>query len=153
MSVVKPKPCAFCPYRKDCPSGVWGEEEYAKLSELHHPMSIAHFNCHATEEPGGQELCRGWLEVSGRLSLGLRMYMSVMSQKGDFTNEDAEEIFEALDNPCGVEFFETGQDACEHGLRDIFFPSREAFQAMDILQNKYQRLNQPKNEKENSNEE
>jgi hypothetical protein len=24
-------PCASCPYRRDCPSGVWSEDEYAKL--------------------------------------------------------------------------------------------------------------------------
>ncbi len=33
MADVHPRPCSACPYRQDCPSGVWAADEYQKLIE------------------------------------------------------------------------------------------------------------------------
>lgn len=54
------RPCASCPYRRNVPSGIWDETEYAKLREYDGEtweQSAAVFMCHHAEG----DVCAGWL--------------------------------------------------------------------------------------------
>lgn len=77
------------------------------------------FGCHAKPE----SVCTGWLHTvliapPGWDSLGLRL----LSQKVDVPDLSN---FKAT-----VEMFDTGTEACEHGMRDIDAPGPEAQLAM-----------------------
>ena len=66
-------PCPTCPYRRDVPSGIWDESEYAKLELYDEPTDrrlpqTALFLCHTTPESP----CRGWLTVH-RESVAVRL--------------------------------------------------------------------------------
>lgn len=122
---VKDQPCEFCPYRQDVPSGVWGEEEYAKLRLYDgptHEQSPMAFVCHATEH----ELCHGWAVTSGDDSLALRLVASLGGAPVEIPEP-------------AVPLFATHSEAADHGERDIDDPSPEAMNAMRKLL-KYRRL-------------
>jgi hypothetical protein len=60
----RPNPCPSCPYREDCPSGVWSAEEYDKLTaydgEIHEQAmagGVKRFGCHQADG----HLCSGWV--------------------------------------------------------------------------------------------
>lgn len=59
-----PRPCQFCPYRRDVPSGVWSEEEYAKLPPYDRPtyaQPTRLFRCHVHDRDSDQAtVCGGW---------------------------------------------------------------------------------------------
>ena len=124
---IRKEPCSSCPYRKDVPSGVWAENEYEKLVDFDLPTGdqpIATFGCHATPE----HYCHGWAVVhSNRGSeyelLALRIFAPDV------------EIPEAA-----VPLFESGEEAANHGKRDIDHPSIEAQRIADRLMGKYERL-------------
>ena len=64
MHQAHEKPCFGCPYRKDCPSGVWDKSEYQKLEAYdgetyEQPPEI--FLCHDGDRT--ETLCRGWLDT------------------------------------------------------------------------------------------
>jgi hypothetical protein len=127
MSEVRKEPCQSCPYRKDVPSGIWSEYEYDKLVDFDLPTGdqpMATFACHAT--PG--HYCHGWAVVHSNRGpeyelLGLRVFAP------------GAEIPEAA-----VPLFESGQEAADHGKRDIDNPSPEARAFVERLVGKYDRL-------------
>ena len=58
LLTVRKRPCPSCPYRRDVPSGIWHESEYAKLPQFDGPTqdqlaagAFALFHCHS--QPGG----------------------------------------------------------------------------------------------------
>lgn len=125
---IRSQPCSACPYRQDVPSGVWGPHEYEKLAQYDAPTSeqpFVPFACHATPE----HLCHGWAVVHA--NRGNEFYPVALRIQGI----DPDQIPEAA-----VPMFGSGQEACDHGKRDIDNPSQEAVEVIDRLMGKYDRL-------------
>lgn len=117
-------PCRSCPYRKDCPSGVWHESEYAKLPDydketFQQPLGV--FLCHDGDRES--EVCRGWAEVHGKQE-GAHSLLSIRFMAIGGIEDLA---------PSGVELHESGQAACDAGMQDIDEPSDSAEEMMDRL--------------------
>lgn len=120
-------PCASCPYRKDVPSGVWARNEYEKLPaydggtlEQFLNEAVAMFNCH--QQDG--YLCAGWVAVHDMTqSAAIRM-----------TREEIDPMI--FDYVSPVPVFASGQEAHDHGVRDIENPSDEAYRVVDRLERK-----------------
>src|SRR5476649_1940723 len=110
-----PAPCGSCPYRQDVPSGVWSEEEYAKLPEFdkstgEQPPSV--FCCH--QQPG--RLCAGWVGVHEmKHNLGLRLADAMGAMEPD-------EVDATLAYETSVPLFASGAEAAEHGRAEIAEP-------------------------------
>lgn len=113
---VPPRPCVSCPYRLDCPSGVWSEEEYEKLRVYDDPYApeVAVFHCHQENATGVDTVCRGWLTVASE-SVAVR----VAGATGRVTGE---EVY--AEPP--VPLHPSGNAAADFGERDIECPSRAA---------------------------
>lgn len=123
-------PCKSCPYRCDVPSGVWDASEYEKLRSYDGEIidqlqngGTALFDCH--QQNGA--LCSGWLATHGSHSLlalrlhGHRVDPSVWDYETD------------------VPVFQSGREACEHGLRDIDQPGEKAGRVIKRLIAKQER--------------
>lgn len=132
MSIApKPYPCASCPYRKDCPSGVWMRDEYIKLPPyderevISQPMAL--FYCHQSDGT----LCSGWVGCHDMdHSLAVRLAARNVS------NSDLDAIFDYV-SP--VPLFASGAEAAEHGMRDVEDPGPEAERVMAKLQDRRER--------------
>lgn len=129
MSEVRSRPCPACPYRQDCPSGVWDATEYAKL-RLYDAETFAQppnpFACHATPE----RLCHGWAVVH-------------TSRGGEF-DLLALRLLSAREGPLeipepAVPLFGSGAEAADHGEARVLSPGADAVEAMDRLR-RYPRL-------------
>lgn len=122
-------PCGSCPYRKDVPSGVWSEEEYAKLPlydrELaFQPPSV--FMCHQQND----KLCSGWTGCHDMgQSLGFRI--AVIAQR--IVGEDVDAV---LDYTTPVPLFTSGEEAAAHGRVEIEHPGERAGKIVDKLTKK-----------------
>ncbi len=116
-------PCGSCPYRKDAPSGMWDRSEYEKL-----PMydgetmdqfakgGTALFMCH--QDDGC--LCGGWLMTHDRDHLiALRLH-PVDASVADYDPD--------------VEVFASGQEAHDHGVRDIDEPSENTIRKIEGIE-------------------
>lgn len=131
MTIVPARrPCGSCPYRRDVPSGVWDEEEYAKLPPFdevetaRQPPSA--FFCH--QQDG--RLCAGWVAVHDmNESLGLRVIASLSRM----TTEEVEAV---LDYQTDVPLFASGTEAALHGLAEVKNPSEDARRLIDRLANR-----------------
>jgi len=124
MKLPKPpaRPCGSCPYRKDVPSGIWHEEEYAKLPGYDGSIieqlgngGVGLFMCHQRDGC----LCGGWLQTHGSDNLVALRLSSV----------DPSAFGYSSDVPC----FDSGQEAARHGIQDIEDPSPEAMRLIDGL--------------------
>ena len=107
------KPCGSCPYVTTTPSGIWDESEYRKLPAYDNPtplQPVQVFMCH--QRTGC--VCGGWLMThdTGHL-LALRIARNVHPDCFDYLPPD-------------VQVHESGQAACEHGLKDINNPTLQA---------------------------
>jgi hypothetical protein len=138
MKVIN-TPCQSCPYRKDCPSGVWAKSEYEKLRQ-YDPVQVAlqpeqaarlrnlgfpdHFTvpgeaigkflCHQSTAAGEEILCRGWLSVH-KDTVPVKLLM----MNGEVTPE------EVYQKPT-VPLHESGNAAADAGEKQIKRPSRSA---------------------------
>jgi creatinine amidohydrolase/Fe(II)-dependent formamide hydrolase-like protein len=127
---VKPKlrprksPCASCPFRRDCPSGVWSEEEYDKLPGYDGPtwaQSPSVFFCHLSPE----EACAGWAATFDMSqNLGLRIIAAHYDVQWDAF----------LDYQTTVAVFESGAQAAEHGRAMLENPTEEAAAAIEKIE-------------------
>lgn len=112
-------PCGSCPYRRDVPSGVWAAQEYDKLPEYDKETSEqppAVFGCHQADG----RACAGWVAVHDMTqSLGLRIGVA-------FGHIDPEDVDEFMEYDTSTPLFESGQEAAEHGKRDLNDPSERA---------------------------
>ena len=126
MSDIRSQPCSACPYRRDCPSGLWASYEYDKLRDYDNPtpdQPMASFFCHATPE----HLCHGWAVVH--------------TSRGNEYDLLALRIWPGGPVPeAGVPLFDSGNEAADWGQRDIEDPSPEAMEAVAKLMRKYERL-------------
>ncbi|WP_410595431.1 DUF6283 family protein [Amycolatopsis sp. lyj-23] len=127
-----PRPCASCPYRRDVPSGVWDESEYAKLARYdaetgQQPSGL--FQCHQNESDDAQRrICAGWAGChNGDELLALRL--AVFS--GRISPETARETA-MYQSP--VPLFDSGTEAAAHGVRDINNPDPDAVHAIKKIQ-------------------
>lgn len=126
-----PRPCGTCPYREDVPSGVWGENEYAKLAEYDGPtyeQPFGLFLCHQRDrKDANARVCGGWAGCHDSAELmAIRMALAAR----EITMETAEAICE-YESP--VPLFASGAEAAEHGMREIGNPGPEARQAIEKI--------------------
>lgn len=112
------RPCGSCPYRRDVPSGVWAQEEYAKLPPYdgetwEQPLGL--FMCHQRDG----RICGGWLQThDADHLLALRLHPVDPS---------------AYDYASDVACFTSGREAAEHGLKNIAAPDPAAHQLISKL--------------------
>jgi hypothetical protein len=116
----RPNPCPSCPYREDCPSGVWSAEEYDKLieydGEIHEQAmagGIKRFGCHQADG----HLCSGWVGHREHPSDLLAIRMGLLNGGVDPAT---------LDYTTDVPLFRSGAEAAAHGKRDLAAPSEQA---------------------------
>lgn len=125
MTEIRRTPCPACPYRCDVPSGVWHDEEYAKLRRYDRPTGEqppAAFSCHATPE----RLCHGWAVVHS--TRGHAFDLLALRLLGGPPVP-----------PAVVPLFSSGAQAADHGEQDIARPGPAAVRAIDTLR-RYPRL-------------
>lgn len=131
MIVKRPAaaPCKSCPYRRDVPSGVWSEDEYAKLPRFDGPtgeQDPSLFLCH--QQDG--HLCAGWVGTHDmEESFGLRL--AVMGGQIDQDEYEA-----TLDYVSPVPLFSSGAEAAAHGLAELDSPSEQAVNTIARLARK-----------------
>ncbi len=127
MSEILKGPCSACPYRQDCPSGVWVEHEYNKLVDYDRPTSdqpLAVFGCHASPD----KLCHGWAVCHSNRG---REYELLALRVWPPSN--------AIPEP-KVPLFASGAEAAEHGKKDINKPKKKAKKTVGKLLKKHRRL-------------
>lgn len=124
MALPKPPkvPCGTCPYRKDVPSGIWERSEYEKLPAYDGGTvdqimagATALFMCHQRDGC----LCGGWLMTHDRDHLAALRFHPVDPSVADYAPD--------------VEVWGSGQEAHDHGVRDLDDPSDEAKRRMTGL--------------------
>jgi hypothetical protein len=113
------------------PSGVWSEEEYAKLPAYDGPtwtQPPGLFLCHQrNREDDRAHVCGGWAGChDGDHLLALRVAVSA----GTIAMETAEAI---RDYVSPLPLFDSGAEAAAHGMREIHNPSPAARHAMDKI--------------------
>lgn len=124
-----PNPCGSCPYRRDVPSGVWAEEEYAKLPEYDKPTGDQPPNVFLCHQQDGR-MCAGWTACHDMdESMGLRI--AVLSDQ--VHPEDIEAIHEYT---TPVPIFTSGAEAAAHGRAEIMSPGIPARKTVDKLKAK-----------------
>lgn len=116
-----PLPCVSCPYRVDCPSGLWDASEYAKLSLYDDNEAFNVFCCHQQNATGVPTVCRGWLTVHAE-SAAARLAVL----RGDVTDEQRYA-------PVATPLHRSGAEAAEAGLAGIDNPSDQALALIDKL--------------------
>src|SRR4029450_3919490 len=127
MIEVRSQPCSACPYRQDAPSGLWAHHEYEKLRDYDMPtpdQPWAYFGWHATPE----FYCHGWAVV--HMNRG-HEYELLSLRIAPFAPRIPEP---------GVPLFGSGNEAADHGQRDIANPAPETGVVVDRLLRKYPRL-------------
>jgi len=126
MSDIRANPCSACPYRCDAPSGLWAHHEYEKLRGYDEPtmdQPFAPFMCHATPD----HYCHGWAVTHN--SRGHEFELLALRLRGNPPIPEGDVI-------C----FGSGNEAADHGQRDIEDPSDESKAAAARLMRKYERL-------------
>jgi len=128
---VKPRkrPCASCPYRQDCPSGLWDESEYDKLAaydgDTGQQAENAAWGVFACHQTGGSEVCAGWAHVHGDVNcLALRLAGSL---------DRAVDVQAVLEYATDVPLWPSGAAAAEHGKRDLDAPGEAAQDAVEKI--------------------
>lgn len=117
------RPCGTCPYRQDCPSGVWDPSEYAKLplfdqDTWKQPTGL--FLCHQ----GTGRICAGWAgchDMSHTLAFRIAACMGGV---------DTHTVQALLDYSTDVRLFSSGTEAAAHGMREVTHPTRAASDAI-----------------------
>lgn len=132
MSEIRPpapRPCESCPYRTDVPSGVWSEDEYAKLPAYDNETGFqtpAVFMCHQQDE----RMCAGWTAThANEHNLGMRIALL----NGSMTVETFDA---ACDYVSPVPLFKSGQEAHNHGVAGIDAPDADAIRIIEKVERK-----------------
>ncbi|MFD2024165.1 MULTISPECIES: DUF6283 family protein [Promicromonospora] len=117
-------PCGSCPYRRDAPVGLWHREELSLLTGYdaetwEQPRSL--FLCHHEND----RICSGWASCHPMdHNLGARLALLT----GHLTGEQHDQL---LSYRTGVDLFDSGRQAAEHGLAAD--PSRETVELRRTL--------------------
>lgn len=119
MPEIRRTPCPACPYRRDCPSGVWSREDYEKLRPYDgetFEQPVQAFSCHATPK----WLCHGWAVVH--------------SSRGHEHDLLALRIAHTAEIPeAAVPLWGSGNEAADHGQAEIDAPGSAAGEAIRKL--------------------
>jgi hypothetical protein len=120
LDTVRKNPCASCPFRRDVPSGIWHEDEYAVLADFDGSIMEQAMSEHGTHAFGCHQadgkLCAGWAGFRDPADLlAIRLGVSA----GKISPE-------ALDYRTDVPLFASGAEARDHGMRDYAAPSEKA---------------------------
>lgn len=118
-------PCATCPYRVNVPSGVWDPEEYDKLRRYdgdtaYQPPNL--FMCHQAEG----DICRGWFchrDPADLLAVRLAVLYGTLNPV----------YVEAWDSHQAEGLFRSGEEAAEHGKREVMLPDERARAAIEKI--------------------
>jgi hypothetical protein len=112
------RPCSSCPYRRDCPSGIWAASEYTKLRSYDGDVpdqlaagALGPFMCH--QRAG--DLCAGWVachDMANNLAVRL-----------GHRDMDLDAVYGYV-SPVPV--FGSGAEAADHGMRDLAEPGARA---------------------------
>lgn len=122
-------PCRSCPYRRDVPSGVWDETEYAKLPPYDQPTPYQPSQVFLCHQQDGR-ICAGWAgchDMSQSLALRLQVASSGI---------EPEDLEATLDYESPVPLFASGAEAAKHGLAQVEQPPPEAVKTIDRLARK-----------------
>lgn len=122
-------PCGSCPYRRDVPSGVWSEEEYAKLPPYDAPtfeQPPQVFMCH--QQDG--RMCAGWTACH---DMAESMAFRIATLNDSLSDEDIEAV---LDYTTSVPIFGSGAEAAAHGRAELYAPGKDARRVIDNLKRK-----------------
>ncbi|MFI8459057.1 DUF6283 family protein [Kitasatospora sp. NPDC085464] len=126
-----PSACRTCPYRGDVPSGVWAEEEYAKLERYDRPTSeqpAALWLCHQTDSDSDKRrMCAGWIGCHGGANLLALRIALIEGLISDAT------FREAVGYESAVPLFGSGAEAATHGRVDIESPGADARRAIEKI--------------------
>lgn len=136
MTKIRPEPCSSCPYRRDVPSGLWAWDEYEKLRDYDAPTAQQPpqaFGCHATPEA----YCCGWAVAHTRRGTQAHHPFDLFALCLAASTGEWDCAMPETRTP----LFATGNEAADHGQRDIEKPSLEAQAAVSRLMRKYPRLN------------
>ena len=137
---VRSEPCSSCPYRRDVPSGIWAWHEYEKLRDYDLPTAEQPWNvfvCHATPD----HYCNGWVLVHNNRGpdpdnpMSVHPYDLLALRLSEGMGRWSGRIPESK-----TPLFSSGNEAADHGQRDISAPSPEARNTVDRLTRKYPRL-------------
>jgi hypothetical protein len=120
---VRPRPCPSCPYRRDCPSGIWDVSEYERLrgydgeiGEQAAAGAFGLFACHSTPAL----LCAGWAGHRDPADL-LAIRIALSGGRLDPA---------VLDYATDVDLFESGDEAAQHGCAELRDPPPAAREAV-----------------------
>lgn len=130
MMVPRDKPCGGCPYRAECPSGIWDKSEYHKLAEYDketHEQPYGVFMCHDARDE--VTVCRGWLDTHDKENL-ISLRLAASMRLLDWQH------FAYLP-PCGVPMFASGTEAMLAGMAKYDQPGEDANRLMDKLKKKH----------------
>lgn len=131
MKGIMPTPCVACPYKKDVPSGVWAEEEYDKLP-LYDAETPAQpfepFACHAAPD----HYCHGWAVCHSNRGRPFELISLRLAGVTDIPD-------------AGVPLFSSGQEASDHGKRNIERPGEDARLTQERLLKRHARLKMKEN--------
>lgn len=128
-TAVRPQPCLACPYRLDCPSGVWAHEEYEKLRRYDAPtwaQPTNGFSCHASPD----HYCHGWAVVHSSRGHEFELLALRIHWPGDGVPTST------------VPLFASGDAAADHGQAEMATPSADAVEVMQRLVRKYPHIAQ-----------
>lgn len=120
-------PCTFCPYKRDCPSGVWASEEYELLRPYDNEtfaQPTKGFSCHASPD----HFCHGWAVVHSNRGHEFHLLALRISWPDGGIPEP------------GAPLFASGAEAADHGQVAIEAPSEEAVVAIRRLVRKHTRI-------------
>lgn len=120
------RPCASCPYRLDVPSGVWDEEEYAKLPRYDAPTAEQPYGMFLCHQRTGH-LCGGWCATHS-MEESLAVRLAVM--RGDLLGTDLDAV---LDYTTDVPLHPSGAAAAAHGRAQLQDPDERARAIMDKI--------------------
>jgi Family of unknown function (DUF6283) len=120
-------PCTFCPYKRQCPSGVWHHDEYEKLRP-YDAETFAQppegFSCHASPD----HYCNGWAIVHSSRGHEYELLALRISWPDGGIPEPAAPLFSS------------GSEAADHGQAAILDPPEEAVEAVVRLVRKHRRI-------------
>jgi len=125
---IRKEACSSCPYRCDVPSGIWAAETYDMLRPYDKPTGeqpFAVFACHATPT----KLCHGWAVTHSGRGHEFELLALRLHGLGPQDVPQSDQIF-----------FGSGNEAADHGCRDLSEPSSEAQEAVDKLLRRHERL-------------
>lgn len=132
-----PNPCGSCPYRRDAPSGLWSEDEYAKLPEYDlpcHAQPPLAFFCHQSPD----RICAGWAGVHDMTEcLGLRILVSINPSMS------VETIDAIVDYKTDTPLFSSGAEAAAHGMKELECPSTKTRETAAKIRRKRAKSSHP----------